>query len=212
MVDDAELLELVEMEVRELLSSYDFPGDDCRCHRQALKALEGDRATSANPPSTSWSKRWTPTSRNRSANRQTVPDADRRRVLDLRARHGGHRAHRARQGQGRRRSRHRRHPAHGQDHLHRGGNVPQAAGPRRSRRQRGRAAARHQARRRRARPSAGQAQHHHPAHRTSKPKSTFSARKKAGGTRRSSRATGRNSTSAPPTSRDRSTCRKGSKW
>jgi elongation factor Tu len=28
MVDDAELLELVEMEVRELLSSYDFPGDD----------------------------------------------------------------------------------------------------------------------------------------------------------------------------------------
>ena len=28
MVDDAELLELVEMEVRDLLSSYDFPGDD----------------------------------------------------------------------------------------------------------------------------------------------------------------------------------------
>ena len=29
MVDDAELLELVEMEIRNLLSSYDFPGDDC---------------------------------------------------------------------------------------------------------------------------------------------------------------------------------------
>ncbi len=32
MVDDAELLELVEMEIRELLSSYDFPGDD-NCNR-----------------------------------------------------------------------------------------------------------------------------------------------------------------------------------
>lgn len=43
MVDDPELLELVEMEVRELLSSYDFPGDDIPIITgSALKALEGD--------------------------------------------------------------------------------------------------------------------------------------------------------------------------
>jgi len=43
MVDDAELLELVEMEVRDLLSSYDFPGDDIPIITgSALKALEGD--------------------------------------------------------------------------------------------------------------------------------------------------------------------------
>jgi elongation factor Tu len=43
MVDDPELLELVEMEVRELLSKYDFPGDDIPIvHVSALKALEGD--------------------------------------------------------------------------------------------------------------------------------------------------------------------------
>ena len=43
MVDDAELIELVEMEVRELLSKYSFPGDDTPIIRgSALKALEGD--------------------------------------------------------------------------------------------------------------------------------------------------------------------------
>jgi elongation factor Tu len=43
MVDDEELLELVEMEVRELLSKYDFPGDDTPIIKgSALKALEGD--------------------------------------------------------------------------------------------------------------------------------------------------------------------------
>ncbi|RUQ18111.1 elongation factor Tu [Aeromonas dhakensis] len=43
MVDDEELLELVEMEVRELLSEYDFPGDDLPVVRgSALKALEGE--------------------------------------------------------------------------------------------------------------------------------------------------------------------------
>jgi elongation factor Tu len=45
MVDDAELLELVEMEVRELLSKYDFPGDDTPIVTgSALKALEGDKS------------------------------------------------------------------------------------------------------------------------------------------------------------------------
>jgi len=43
MVDDPELLDLVELEVRELLSVYDFPGDDTPIVRgSALKALEGD--------------------------------------------------------------------------------------------------------------------------------------------------------------------------
>jgi len=43
MVDDEELMELVEMEVRELLDSYDFPGDDTPIIKgSALKALEGD--------------------------------------------------------------------------------------------------------------------------------------------------------------------------
>ncbi|MEJ7773533.1 MAG: elongation factor Tu, partial [Nocardioidaceae bacterium] len=43
MVDDEEILELVEMEVRELLSAYEFPGDDLPVVRvSALKALEGD--------------------------------------------------------------------------------------------------------------------------------------------------------------------------
>ncbi len=49
MVDDEELLELVEMEIRELLSEYDFPGDDIPVIRgSALKALEGDAAYEEN--------------------------------------------------------------------------------------------------------------------------------------------------------------------
>src|SRR3954452_9775836 len=44
MVDDEELLELVELEVRELLSEYEFPGDDAPVVRvSALKVLEGDK-------------------------------------------------------------------------------------------------------------------------------------------------------------------------
>ena len=45
MVDDPELLDLVEMEIRELLSKYDFPGDDIPIIRgSALKALQGDKS------------------------------------------------------------------------------------------------------------------------------------------------------------------------
>jgi elongation factor Tu len=48
MVDDPELLDLVELEVRELLSSYEFPGDDVPVIQiSALKALEGDEAWTA---------------------------------------------------------------------------------------------------------------------------------------------------------------------
>ncbi|MCE3269492.1 MAG: tuf, partial [Burkholderiales bacterium] len=50
MVDDAELLELVEMEVRELLTQYDFPGDDIPLIKgSALKALEGDQSDVGEP-------------------------------------------------------------------------------------------------------------------------------------------------------------------
>lgn len=50
MVDDEELLELVEMEVRDLLSKYDFPGDDLPIIKgSALKALEGDQSDIGEP-------------------------------------------------------------------------------------------------------------------------------------------------------------------
>jgi len=50
MVDDAELLELVEMEVRELLSKYEFPGDDIPIIKgSALKALQGDQSDIGEP-------------------------------------------------------------------------------------------------------------------------------------------------------------------
>jgi len=50
MVDDAELLELVEMEIRELLSKYDFPGDDTPIiHGSAKLAVEGDQSELGEP-------------------------------------------------------------------------------------------------------------------------------------------------------------------
>ncbi len=50
MVDDEELLELVEMEVRELLSKYDFPGDDIPIVKgSALKAMQGDQGDLGEP-------------------------------------------------------------------------------------------------------------------------------------------------------------------
>ena len=88
MVDDPELLELVELEVRELLSSYDFPGDDTPMIKgSALKALESrgseqrvgpedrradGRAGQLHPAAEAGS-------------RQAVPDAGGGRVLDHRA-------------------------------------------------------------------------------------------------------------------------------
>jgi elongation factor Tu len=56
MVDDKELIELVELEVRELLSNYDFPGDDIPiCSGSALQALE---AVLAKPDLTRGSNKW----------------------------------------------------------------------------------------------------------------------------------------------------------
>ena len=52
LVDDEELLDLVELEVRELLTEYEFPGDDVPVVRvSALKALEGDEAARGAGPS-----------------------------------------------------------------------------------------------------------------------------------------------------------------
>jgi elongation factor Tu len=128
-VDDEEILELVELEVRELLSSYDFPGDDIPIVKgSALAALEG---------------RDDKIGKNRSAlmaavdsyipqppsDRQAVPDARRRRVLDLGSWYGCDRPRRNRHRQGWRRSRDHRSEGHRQDHRHRRGNVPQAARP-----------------------------------------------------------------------------------
>jgi elongation factor Tu len=51
MVDDKELLDLVELEVRELLSKYEFPGDEIPfVVGSALKALEGDKGELGEPP------------------------------------------------------------------------------------------------------------------------------------------------------------------
>ena len=110
MVDDEEILELVELEVRELLIQYEFPGDDVPVVRvSALKALEGDAE---------WCEKVVelmdavddvhPAAGAR--HRQAVPHADRGRVHDHRSRHRRDRPDRARRPQGQRGGRDRRHP------------------------------------------------------------------------------------------------------
>ena len=90
MVDDPELLELVELEVRELLTKYEFPGNDLPVVKvSALGALNGEAK---------WEKtvdelmeavdKYVPDAGAR--HRQAVPDADRRHLLDPGPRHGGH--------------------------------------------------------------------------------------------------------------------------
>jgi elongation factor Tu len=97
-VDDEELLELVEMEVRELLSSYDFPGDDIPIIAgSALAAMEGrDPEIGENKIRELMAAvdEYIPTPE-RPVD-QDVPDADRGRVLDLGPRHGCDRPYRAR--------------------------------------------------------------------------------------------------------------------
>ena len=71
MMDDEELLELVELEVRELLSKYDFPGDDIPVIRgSALEALESEQqrpgGAGVRPDPGADGRRWTTTSRPRS--------------------------------------------------------------------------------------------------------------------------------------------------
>src|SRR3954465_3939691 len=164
MVDDPELLELVEMEVRELLSSYQFPGDDIPIVKgSALAAVEGKTpdtgenailelmARGKRDPGAGGGGGQLPPAAG-APGRPAVPDACGRRVLDLGPRHGGDRPYREGDHQGRRGRRDRRQPSGAEDHLHGRRDVPQAAGPGPGGRQRRRAAARHQARGRRAGP------------------------------------------------------------
>ena len=92
LVDDAELLELVEMEVRELLTKYDFPGDDVPIIRGNAK---GGARQSGRSEVQQVHRR--PDGRARRVHsgsgpyrRQAVPDGHRRRVLDRRSWHGRH--------------------------------------------------------------------------------------------------------------------------
>ena len=110
MVDDEELLELVEMEVRELLAAQEFDEDAPVIQVSALKALEGDaKWVKSDRGAHGRGRRVDPGSGSR--DRQAVPDARRGRLHDHRPWHRGHRSCRAWRGQGQRGSRDRRHPA-----------------------------------------------------------------------------------------------------
>ena len=132
-----------------------FPGDDIPVVRlSALKALQGDPNGVAGVPEADGSARQLRADA-AARSRQAVPDADRRRVLDLGPRHRRHRPRRSRPGEGRRGSRDRRVQADREEGRHRRRDVPQAArlGP--GRRQHRRAPARRRERGRRARAGAG---------------------------------------------------------
>ena len=114
LVDDEELLDLVELEVRELLSEYEFPGDDIPVVRgAALPALQTEKPGPGRTPDgkciydlMGGVRRVHPAAGARG--RQALPDAGRGRLLDQGSRHRGHRPHRARHRQGRRQGRDRR--------------------------------------------------------------------------------------------------------
>ena len=102
MVDDPELLDLVELEVRELLSAYEFPGDDIPvCRVSALKALEGDADSQKGVIELmNQVDEYIPLPER--AIDKTVPDAGGGHLLDLGPRHGGDGPDRAGSGEGRR--------------------------------------------------------------------------------------------------------------
>jgi len=105
MVDDAELLELVEMEVRELLSKYEFPGDDTPIViGSALKALEGEDSEqgvgSILKLADALDSYIPEPKRAVDGGGRAVSDAGGRRVFDLGPGDGGHRAGRAGCGEG----------------------------------------------------------------------------------------------------------------
>ena len=127
-VEDPELLDLVELEVRELLKSYEFPGDEIPVIRgSALKAMDDDPT---------WVKKidelmeavdsYIPMPER--AIGQAVPDADRRHFLDFGTRHGGDGTNRARDREGRRGNGDRGIQADVEDGDHGRGNVQEAAG------------------------------------------------------------------------------------
>ena len=150
-VEDEELTDLVEMEVRELLSKYQFPGDDVPVIRgSALGALNGEAKWEAKIDELMEAvDKYVP--RPDARDRPALPDADRRYLLDLRTRDCGHGPHRARQGEGGRGRGDRRLPRDAQDGVHGRGDVQEAAGRGSGGRQRGHPAARHAEGRRGAR-------------------------------------------------------------
>ena len=111
-VEDEELIELVEMEVRELLSKYDYPGDDIPIIRgSALGALNGEAQWEAKIDELMEAvDKFVPQPDR--AGRPAVPDADRRHLLDLGSWNRGYGPYRARQGEGGRGLRDRRLPRH----------------------------------------------------------------------------------------------------
>ena len=158
LVDDEELLELVEMEVRELLSSYEFPGDDLPVIQGT--ALGGLNGTEAGVASVLELMDAVDTLHPDAGARggPPVPDADRGRVLDHGPRDGGDGPRRARCDQGRRPGRDRRH-RRGEAAVDGDGrrDVQEAVGRGVGRRQRGDPAARHRQGGGRARDGAVQA-------------------------------------------------------
>ena len=146
-VDDEELLELVEVEVRELLSSYDFPGDDIPIiSGSALASVEKKDDNIGREKIKELMKavdEYIPAPKRDIDKDFLMPVED---VFSISGRgNRGHRSYRTGNRQGQRGSRYCRHPGQPKDHHHWSGNVPQA--PRRgtSGRQRGTSLAGNQA-------------------------------------------------------------------
>jgi small GTP-binding protein len=216
MVDDEELLELVELEIRELLSQYEFPGDDtpiiaARRSRRSTRAVR--RAMPRRPDLQADGNHRRLHSAAGTSGRQAVPDARRRRLHDYRPRYGRNRPRRARSGEGRRRSRNRRSQRRDQeDGRDRHRDVPQAARLGNRRRQHRRAASRRRSQRDRARPSAGQARLGQAAQEVQSRSLRAFEGGRADVTRRSSETIARSSIFGRPTSPERSSCPTASKW
>ena len=125
LVDDEEILELVELEIRELLSSYEFPGDDIPIIKgSATCALSGSNDKFGKEAVTALMQ----------AVDDYIPQPERPLAdlhdADLGSRYRRHRPRRDRHREGRRGSRDRRHPPdRPQDHGHGRRDVPQAARP-----------------------------------------------------------------------------------
>jgi len=163
-VDDPELLELVELEVRELLKSYQFPGDDVPVIRvSALGALNGEEK---------WEKQIDALME---AVDKSVPqparELDKPFLMPIEdifsiqgPRNCSYGTYRAGQDQGRGRSGNRRLPRHAQDGCDGRRNVQEAAGRRLGGRQRRSAASRHCERRRGARDGPGERRIDYSAH------------------------------------------------
>ena len=170
LVDDPEILDLVELEVRELLSNNEFPGDDVPVIRgSALKALEGDEDNRAGHPRAHRGLRHRHP-RARPRRRPALPDGRRGRVHHHRTRHRGHRdAWSAARSPPAPRSRSSGLGHAEEDRGHLARDVPQDPGRRPGRRQRRRPAARRGPRGDRARHGHRQARVHHPPHELRRP-------------------------------------------